>query len=86
MQSAVPQHGDAPIALMMASLFLAFGLFAFLFPHKLRSAMDSFSDSFKEGSWHPYKMPTPVLRYLVGSVGLAGASLFFYIAYVALIR
>ena len=86
MQRSVPQHGDAPIALLMASFFLAFGLFAFLFPHKLRSAMDSVANSFKEGSWHPYKMPIPVLRYLVGSVGLAGASLFFYIAYVALSR
>lgn len=86
MQAAVPQHGDAPVALMMGSFFLAFGLFAFLFPHKLRSTMDSFSDSFKEGSWHPYKMPIPVLRYLVGGVGMAGASLFFYIAYVALTR
>lgn len=86
MQAAVPQHNDAPIALMMASFFLALGVFAFLFPHKLRSAMDNFSDSFKEGSWHPYKMPIPVLRYLVGGVGLAGASLFFYIAYVAFTR
>jgi len=70
----------------MGSFFLAFGLFAFLFPHKLRGAMDSFADSFRQGSWHPYKMPIPVLRYLVGTVGLAGASLFFYIGYVTLTR
>jgi cytochrome c biogenesis protein CcdA len=74
-----PQHGEALIALMMASVFLAFGLFAILSPHKLSSAKDSFSDLFKEDGWHSYKVPIPVLRYLVGGVGLAGASLFFYI-------
>lgn len=86
MQATVLQRGDAPIAVLMASFFLAFGLFGLLRPTKLRAAMDAFADSWKENSWHPYKVPIPVLRYLVGCVGLAGASLFFYIAYVAYTR
>ncbi len=53
---------------------------------KLRTAMGSFADSWKKGSWHPYRMPLPVLRATVRTVGIAGAALFFYIAYVALTR
>ena len=86
MQGIVPGRGDAPAALLMASFFLAFGLFAFLRPDKLRMAMDRFADGWKQGSWHPYKMPLQVLRYGVGSVGIAGSALFFYIAYVAFTR
>ncbi len=70
----------------MALFFLGFGLFAFLRPQKLRAAMDNFADAWKEGSWHPYKLPISALRYLVGGVGIAGASLFFYIAYVGFTR
>lgn len=86
MQVTVPNRGDAPAALLMASFFLTFGLFAFLRPDKLRATMDRFADGWKKGSWHPYKMPIQVLRYGVGSVGIAGSALFFYLAYVALTR
>jgi hypothetical protein len=82
----VPSRADAPTALVMAVLFLAFGVFAFVSPDKVRAAMDSFADSWKEGSWHPYKMPLPLLRVVVGCVFVAGAALFFYIAYVGFSR
>lgn len=67
----------------MAVFFLSFGVFAILRPEKLQTAMDTFANSWKSDSWHPYRMRLPVLRVLVGSVGLAGAALFAYIAYVA---
>ena len=44
--------------------------------------MDRFADSWKQGSWHPYKMPLPLLR-ATGVFEIAGAALFLYIAYVA---
>jgi hypothetical protein len=66
--------------------FLALGLYAFFRPDRLRMAMDRFADGYKRGRWHPYKMPLHVLRYGVGSVGIAGSALFFYIAHVAFTR
>ncbi len=83
MQTTVPRRSDAPAALLMAVFFLSFGVFAILRPEKLQTAMDTFANSWKSYSWHPYRMRLPVLRVLVGSVGLAGAALFAYIAYVA---
>jgi hypothetical protein len=38
-QGAVPSRADAPAALVMAVLFLSFGLFAIMWPEKLRTAM-----------------------------------------------
>jgi glucose-6-phosphate isomerase len=70
----------------MAVLFLAFGVFALLRPDKVRNAMDDFANAWKQGSWHPYRMPLPVLRLVVGGTGIGGAALFVYIAYVALSR
>jgi glucose-6-phosphate isomerase len=70
----------------MAMLFLTFGVFALLRPDKVRNAMDDFANAWKQGSWHPYRMPLPVLRLVVGGTGIGGAALFVYIAYVALSR
>jgi hypothetical protein len=70
----------------MAAFFLTFGIFAIVRPDKLRIAMDNFADSWKKGSWHPYRMPLSVLRWIVGGVGITGAALFAYIAYQALKR
>ena len=70
----------------MAALFLTFGVFAILRPEKVRSAMDSFAGAWKEGSWHLYRMPIPILRLIVGGIGIGGAALFVYIAYIALGR
>jgi hypothetical protein len=86
MQGTSPSRADAPALLLMAAAFLIFGLFALLRPESLRSAMDRFADTWKKDSWHPYKMPLPLLRLTVGGVGLAGAALFFYIGYVVLTR
>jgi hypothetical protein len=86
MQGTLPSRSDAPAALVMAALFLTFGVFALLRPDKIRSAMDSFAGAWKEGSWHPYRMPLPLLRLVVGGTGIGGAALFVYIAYLALNR
>jgi len=86
MQGALPSRGDGPGALLMAAFFLSFGLFAILRPDKLRTAMDNFANAWKQDSWHPYRMPLPVLRLVVGGAGIGGAALFAYIAYVALSR
>jgi len=86
MQGTVPSRGDAPAALVMAALFLSFGLFAILRPEKLRAAMDNFANAWKQGTWHPYRMSIPILRLVVGGVGIGGAALFVYIAYVGLSR
>jgi hypothetical protein len=86
MRGPLPSRSDAPAALVMAAFFLTFGVFALLRPEKIRSAMDSFAGAWKEGSWHPYRMPLPLLRLVVGGTGIGGAALFVYIAYLALNR
>jgi len=86
MQGTLPSRGDAPALLLMAALFFSFGLFAILRPDKLRSAMDNFGNAWKQGSWHPYRMPLPVLRLVVGGTGIGVSALFGYIAYLALSR
>lgn len=86
MQGTLPNRADVPAALLMAALFLTFGVFAILRPDKVKHAMDSFANAWKHDSWHPYRMPLPVLRLVVGGTGIGGAALFVYIAYVALSR
>lgn len=86
MQGTVLSSSDAPAALLMAALFLSLGLFAILRPQKLRAAMDNFANAWKQGAWHPYQMSIPLLRLVVGGVGLGGAALFVYIAYVGFSR
>lgn len=84
MFNGVPPRSDVPALFLMAALFLAFGLFGILRPDVLRGAMDNVANSWKEGSWHPYKMPRPVLRIVVGAMGTLCSALFIYIAYLAL--
>jgi hypothetical protein len=50
-------------------------------PGNVRENFDRFADSWKQGSWHPYRMPFWGLR-LAGAIMIAVATLFFYIAYV----
>jgi len=70
----------------MAVLFLSFGVFTILRPERVRTAMDNVANSWKQESWHPYRMPIPVLRFVVGVAGIGGAALFLYIAYVGFSR
>jgi hypothetical protein len=86
MHEPLPSRGDAPAALLLAVIFFSFGLFGILQPHKLRTAIDNFANSWKQGSWHPYRMSVPILRLVVGGTGIGCAVLFAYIAYVALSR
>jgi hypothetical protein len=73
---------DGPGALVMGTGFMAFGLTMILRPGSVRANFDRFTDYWKQGSWHPYKMSLWGLR-LVGVAMMAVATLFFYIAYVA---
>jgi hypothetical protein len=86
MYKAVPSRSDAPAMLLLAAMFLTFGLFAIMRPEALRTAMNNFANAWKQDGWHPYKMPIHALRVIVGGVGILGAVLFVYIAYVALSR
>jgi len=76
MQGTLPSRGGAPAALLMAAFFFSFGLFAMLRPDKLRSTMDNFTNAWKQRSWHPYRMPPPVLRLVAGGNGIGCAALF----------
>jgi hypothetical protein len=69
----------------MGAGFLGFGLTMILRPGHVRANFDRFADSWKPGGWHPYKMPEWGMR-LAGVIVIAGATLFFYIAYVVLCR
>ena len=86
MQRVVPSRSDAPALIVMAVMFLSFGLFAIVRPEALRAAMDNFANAWKQGSWHPYKMSNSAIRLIVGGVGIMGAALFVYIACIALSR
>jgi len=86
MSKDFPIRSDVPNLFLMAAIYLAFGLFAILKPDTLRSFMDKFANSWKEGSWHPYKMPRPVLQIVVGGIGIGVSALFVYFAYLALSR
>lgn len=74
---------DAPAALIMGVGFLAFGLTLIVRPSYVRANLDRFAGSWKQGSWHPFRMSDWGLR-LAGMIGIAGATLFFHIAYLAL--
>lgn len=78
-------RGDAPTALVMGLGFFAFGLTMILRPAHVRANLDRFANSWKEDSWHPYKMPFWGLR-LAGAVMMGVATPFFYIAYAGLSR
>lgn len=65
--------------------FLAFGLTMILRPANVRANFDRFADSWSQGSWHPYKMPSWGLR-VAGVIMILVATLFFYIAYDGLQR
>jgi hypothetical protein len=41
----------------MGTSFMAFGLTMILRPGSVRANFDRFADYWKQGSWHPYKMP-----------------------------
>lgn len=76
---------DAPAAVVMGAGFFASGLTMVLRPGNVRESFDRFADSWRHDSWHPYKVPLWGLR-VTGLIGIAGAILFFYIAYVGLHR
>jgi len=73
---------DGPAAVVMGVGFFAFGLTMILRPASVRANFDRFADYWKQGSWHPYKMPPWGLR-LAGVAMMGVAALFFYIAAVA---
>lgn len=82
----VSNSSDVPALFAMAAFFFGFGLLAILRPAAIRNAMDSCADTWKQGSWHPYKISLPLLRVIVGGAGMLGAALFLYIAVTILKR
>jgi hypothetical protein len=86
MYNAIGNRSDAPTLFAMAAFFFSFGLFAILRPAALRNAMDNFANAWKEGAWHPYKMPLSLLRVVAGGTGMLCAALFMYIALTMLRR
>jgi len=86
MYAAIGNRSDVPALFAMAAFYFSFGLFAILRPAALRNAMDTFANAWKQGSWHPYKMPLSLLRVVVGGTGMLGAALFAYIAFTILRR
>lgn len=76
---------EGPTSLVMGLGFFAFGLTMILYPDRVRANFDRFADYWKEGSWHPYKMPDWGLR--VAGVGvMALSAIFFQIAYIDFTR
>ncbi len=69
---------DAPSALIMGAGFLAFGLTMILRPSYVRANLDRFADSWKQGSWHPYKMPDWGLRIAGMDCNRSGYALFLH--------
>src|SRR5690242_7461070 len=82
----VPSGSDTPALLVMAAIFLCLGLFAIMRPEALRTAMDRLANTWEQDGWHPYKMPVPAIRIVLGGVGILGSALFVYIACFALGR
>ena len=60
--------------------FLAFGVTMILRPENVRDNFDRFANSWKQDSWHPYKLR------LAGALTIACAAVFFGLAYVGLHR
>ena len=69
----------------MGAGFLAFGLTMILRTGGVRANFDRFADYWKQGSWHPYRMPLWGFR-LAGVVMMVVATLFLYITLVAFRR
>lgn len=76
---------EGPMALVMGLGFIAFGLTMILRPARVRENFDRFADYWKEGSWHPYKLPDWGLR-VVGAAVIALSAIFFQIAYMDFTR
>jgi len=92
--AAIPT--DVPRAIFMAVLFLAFGIFAVTRPDKLRTAIENLTTAVHESAhrihltgepaiW-PYSMPLRLVRFTFGTIGIGGAALCAYVAYLGLSR
>jgi hypothetical protein len=83
----------APAAVVMGAAFLALGLSMILQPGHIRKGLDRLGEALVESanlmsgrqhSWHPCEMSDRGLG-LAGVIVIAGATLFFYTAYLALL-
>lgn len=92
MNSVSPR--DAAAALVMAAIFLLLGLSMILQPGHIRETLDRLGEALVEStnrmnwrqqSWHPCEMSDRGLR-LAGVIVVAGATLFFYVAYLGIAR
>jgi hypothetical protein len=76
---------DTPGLLFMGTAFFAFGLTMILRPGYVRTSFDRLHNSWKQDSWHPYKMPSWGLRF-AGVVIITMATILFYAAYLSYVR
>ena len=94
--SALPYRPEAegPAALVMGAAFLLLGLSMILQPGQIRETLDRLGEtlvesvnrmSWKQQSWHPCDVSDRGLRQ-AGVIVIAGATLFFYLAYLGVAR
>ena len=81
LDSSAPTAADALGLLILAAIFLWFAVVGILRPEKLRRLAD-LSDS----TWHQYRMPLNLLRWVVGTVGIAFAATLAYMAWLGFTR
>lgn len=94
--SALPYrpHAEAPAALVMGAAFLLLGLSMILQPSHIRETWDRLGEtlvesvnrmSWRQQRWHPCGASNRGLRQ-AGVIVIAGATLFFYLAYLGFAR
>jgi hypothetical protein len=76
---------DTPGLLFMGAAFFAFGLTMIVRPGYVRTSFDRLHNSWKQDSWHPYKLPFWGLRS-AGVVIVTIATILFYAAYLSYVR
>lgn len=86
---------DVPSAFLMAALFLVLGIVAIQRLHKLVATVENLALVTQEFRirltgepriCHANRIPLPLVRFTFGTVGIGGAVLCAYIAYLSLSR
>ena len=80
-QDSRPTFADAPGLVVLALIFLAFAAIGIFRPEYLRRITDSSGRTIIQ-----YRMPLNLLRWVVGSTGIAFAALLAYMAFFGFTR
>jgi multisubunit Na+/H+ antiporter MnhG subunit len=81
LQDSRPTFADAPGLVVLAAIFLVFAAIGIFRPERLRRMVD-----LSDRTWHQYRMPLNLLRWVVGTVGIAFAALLAYMAFLGFTR